>query len=55
MKFNLGRRQFLKLFCLMPILYLQRSSRSSHQRIHNHDKFVLVDGWILKQSDLPEY
>jgi hypothetical protein len=55
MKANLGRRQLLKLLCLMPILYLQRYASSSHQHIHNQEEFLLVDGWILKQSDLPEY
>ena len=49
---NVGRRQILKLLCLMPLLCLQGYSGRSSKRIRRRDEFVVVDGWILKLSDL---
>jgi len=51
----LSRRQFLTLLVTLPIIggYLSFSRRSPIVA-NLDDDLVLVRGWILKRSDLPE-
>jgi hypothetical protein len=49
------RRQFVKLLSILPLVgsfALFRTSLAEKQLDNNH---VIVNGWILKKSDLVDY
>lgn len=52
---NTARRQLLKLLCLLPWTGLQARQRQSPLQPHLRPGYVLVDGWILKKSELPDH
>lgn len=49
------RRQFLKLLGLLPFTGGYAFSRTSFVEQRLGDDYVLVNGWILKRSDLTDY
>ena len=46
------RRQVLKLFCLLPVAGLRPSPRPRTLDAMLGNEFVLLDGWVLKKTDL---
>lgn len=51
---NKTRRHFAKYLCLFPFLgtFIQSRTTAAEQQLN--DNFVLVNGWILKKSDLTD-
>lgn len=46
------RRQVLKLFCLLPVAGLRPRPEPGRLDTLLGDEFVLLDGWVLKKTDL---
>jgi hypothetical protein len=49
------RRQLIKFAFLLPLIGVVPSRRISAARQELSDGFILVNGWILKKSDLADY
>ena len=49
-----ARRHFLKLLVSLPFANALLASQPSFIERHLGDDYVLVDGWIMKKSDLDE-
>jgi len=46
------RRQILKLFCLLPLTSVRPPVQSQRLESLIGNEFVLLDGWVLKKTDL---
>lgn len=52
---NKARRQLFKFLCALPIAGGLVASRATIFEEELDDQFVILDGWILKKSDLTEF
>jgi hypothetical protein len=51
---KLTRRQLNKLLLLLPLANSRAAERDRTIEDALGDDYVIVDGWILKKSDLPD-
>lgn len=53
---NNSRRSFIsfsgRLSILFTIFYFSGKFWNDFHKVHNEEKFVVVNGWVLKKSDL---
>ena len=52
---KIARRQVLKLLCLLPWTGSSAFARTTPLSRHLSEDYVLVNGWILKKSEVNDY